>query len=144
MNKFKIGDIVTATKTGYTTSPHYVVGFTDSVIILSKKADDNVTSGESFDGNWQIELVRTKSEPEVEKVTPETIVVGKRYTHKHQPGRVWLGCGKRKPYASREFTEKFLVLVEDPGDYYLGFIYKTENDVNSCKFGDWDNFELVD
>lgn len=142
MNKFKIGDLVTAQSDTYISPPSYIVGLTDSAVVLSRFANTDPTNATSFNLSvWKLELVRTKSEPEVEKVTPETIVVGARYTHKHLPGYVWLGCGKRKPYTVSEFTEKFLVLVTAGSG--AGLIFKTEDDEYGCYAGDWNNFELV-
>lgn len=143
MNKFKIGDLVTAQSGAYVTPPRYIVGLTDSAVILSKNADDSPVTAESYIvGRWNIEHVKTKNEPVVEKVTPENIVVGKYYTRPDYPDCVWLACGKRKPYTVNEFTEKFLVLVS--ADPCIGYIYKTEDDDEGCWPGDWDNFKKVD
>ena len=144
MNKFKIGDLVTAQSDVYITPPRYVVGRTDSALVLSKNADDSLVDADSYNlSRWIFEHVKTKNEPVVEKVTPENIIV-RHYTRPDYPGCVWLGCGKRKPFTQTEYTEKHLVLVTTKETGSLGLIFKTKEDAFGCWEGDWDNFKLVD
>lgn len=76
-------------------------------------------------------------------LTPEQIVVGKKYVNALMMGHVWLGVGRRRLFTHDEIIpeSKTLVLIKSDNPQYIGRMIHHGEDALE---GLWDHFQEQD